>query len=104
MRAGDLDTRVQLLKRALATDDVGQSVESWSVYAVTWAQAIGVTGRERLSSAHEITEYDMRFRIRYREGIDTTWRVGYEGKEFDIYAVNEIGRDEGLELLAKYRG
>jgi len=104
MRAGDLDTRLQLFQPVLTKDSLGQDVETWQLAATVWGQPIPISGRERMTSAREVSEFDMRFRIRYRDGIDTTWRVGYEGGQFDIYSVAEIGRDEGLEILGKRRG
>ena len=38
------------------------------------------------------------FTIRYRDDIDATMTIAYEGEEYDIQSIKEIGRREGLEI------
>lgn len=104
MRAGAMDRQITIQRRVLTKDSVGQDVESWVTDATVWCQVIPVGGKERLTSAHEVIEFDTRFRIRYRSSLDTTYRVVFEGQEFDIFSIAEIGRREGLEIMGKCRG
>jgi head-tail adaptor len=44
-----------------------------------------------------------RFRIRWGLGVEETDRVSYDGKDFEIIGVKEIGRREGQEITAAAR-
>lgn len=101
MRAGKLDRRIVLQAFTTTQDGYGEENESWSTFATVWAQVMPFTGRERFVADQVSGEADTRFRIRWRSDIDVTQRIVYDGDTYDIEGVIEIGRHEGLEILAK---
>jgi SPP1 family predicted phage head-tail adaptor len=101
MRAGILDRRVVIESYTTAQDEVGEPVKSYTTLDTVWAQVRPLRGQERFVAQQEYAEVTTRFRLRHRTDIDEKMRLVYGGDEYDIVAILEIGRREGLEILAK---
>ena len=106
MFAGRLDRRIKLQSSVRALDGVGQQVENWSDYITCWASVKPISDGERFGGG-EIKAYAThRFQIRWHtmiSGLDATWRVQYDGREYEISGVKELGRREGFEITATAR-
>jgi SPP1 family predicted phage head-tail adaptor len=101
MRAGRLDRRITLLRRAVAAPDAnGSAVQSFTDYATVWAEKIDAGGREFFAGNQEQAELAVRFRIRYRSDVLATDRITLDGLNHDITHIQELGRREGLMLFA----
>jgi SPP1 family predicted phage head-tail adaptor len=100
MQAGRLDRRVTILRRNLQRDEFGQQIESYDPIDTVWAQKVDVTGRELFAAQRPIGEGTTRFRIRWRNDLTITDRLQYDGTEYDIVQMTELGRQEGLEIVA----
>jgi SPP1 family predicted phage head-tail adaptor len=101
MRAGDLDREIQLQTYAQIGSDpeYNTPIVDWTTFAGEWAKATETPGREYLSGAsQEVAERKVVFTIRWRSDVGVTDRVIWEGEEFDIENLREVGRREGLEL------
>lgn len=98
MRAGRLDKRVTIRSRGDTRDEYGAAVPTWPTLAEVWAQRLQQTGREFLAGDKDTAERGVVWRIRWRDDIDETMRVSFEGQEYDIVEVRELGRKAGLEL------
>ena len=60
--------------------------------------------RRELFTAEQIAAHvDTRFRIRWLPAITPQNRIVFEGRAYDVQAVLELGRRDGLELLARAR-
>jgi SPP1 family predicted phage head-tail adaptor len=104
MKAGSLDRRVTLQAKTSGRDDFGADTESWAPLATVWAQKLDVTGRERLAGGQVQAEMDARFRVRWRGDVSAAaTRLVYAGRTYDILAIAELGRREGLELSCRVR-
>lgn len=103
MDAGRLDRRVSILALTEGQDDYGGVTEIWSPLTSVWARWLPGAGSERFAAASTYAETQGRFHIRWRSDITPQHRVAWDGKEFDILDVVEIGRREGLELRVKAR-
>ncbi|OAN53892.1 hypothetical protein A6A04_13450 [Paramagnetospirillum marisnigri] len=101
MDAGRLDRRVTIQALTTSSDALGGVTETWADLATVWAQFLPGAGKEAYSAAAVHAEAQARFRIRWRSDVTTVHRVIYDGKAWDILAVDEIGRREGLELKVK---
>lgn len=99
MLIGNLDRRVTIQQRTDVQDTYGAPVPTWSDLAEVWAQVTPVRGVERMTAEQLTSDATTRIRIRYRAGITELLRVSYEGKVYQIHAVLEVGRREGLDLL-----
>jgi len=104
VRSGRLDRRLTLQRRTLIENDYGEPVETWTDLATVWAHKIEVRGAERYAASQDIATVDIKYQIRYRRGLTPVDRFTDEaGKVFDVIAVLEIGRREGLELHGQAR-
>jgi SPP1 family predicted phage head-tail adaptor len=62
-------------------------------------------GEEKFVAAREIQSgIDAIFQIRYDAGVKPIMHIRYNGADYDIVSIQEIGRREGLEIVARRRG
>lgn len=101
--AGRLDRRITISRRTTTQDALGGVVETWSPLCTVWAACRPLTGREYFAAMQVNAEIAMEFTIRWREGITPLDRVTFDGRDYDVVHVAEIGRREGLLLLGKAR-
>lgn len=103
MQPGRMDRRITLLQRSLARNSAGEQVATYTELATVWGQRLDVTGREFFTSQTTIAEGSARFRIRYRSDLTTVDRLSEGGLTYDIQQIAELGRQDGLELVAVAR-
>lgn len=101
MKAGKLDRRVQIKVKTSSRDSYGAEILTYSVLATVWAEIVPVSGREYFAAAQFIPEATLKIRMRYREDFDETSKIAYDGVDYDILYIAEIGRADGLEVLVK---
>ena len=101
MRAGTLDRRVRIEQETTSQDGFGEPVVTWAVLDVVAAQVKPIRGQERFQAQQVSAEATTRFRIRHRTDLTEKMRLLHDGEAYDIVAILEIGRREGLEILAK---
>ena len=100
MWPGNLDRRITIRELVDGQDAAGQPIQVCQTVATVWAQFEPLRGRERFVAQQVQAELDARFRIRYRTDIHPGMHIAFGDEEYDIEAVMEIGRREGLEILA----
>ncbi|MFT6772466.1 MAG: SPP1 family predicted phage head-tail adaptor [Paracoccaceae bacterium] len=106
MEAGRLDRRVTLRRATAAPDAFNEPVQTWADLATVWAEARPISDRERIAAAQIAATVTHRFTIRWADGLadlSPRDRLIFEAREFDISAVKEIGRRDGLEITASAR-
>jgi SPP1 family predicted phage head-tail adaptor len=101
MRAGELDRKIRLERLTSTQNDYGEPVESWVLIAEVWASRAVLSGREMYEGDQIAAEALYRFRMYYRTDLDNTCRIVYGSQNYNIKAVSEIGRREGLEVVAQ---
>jgi SPP1 family predicted phage head-tail adaptor len=102
MDAGRLDRRIELRRQVLTLDEsTGQTVESWpTAYATVWAEKADLRGREFFAANQVNSEITTLFRIRHRTDVLATDRIVCDGLSYNINPPAEIGRRDGLEIMA----
>lgn len=101
MISGRLDRRITIQEYTETTNDYGETVKTWADVVTVWAEVRQQSARE-IWQAGKVAETEKMFRIRYRSGIDSTMRVVYDGKNYEITGEpREIGRRDGLEIQGK---
>lgn len=100
MRAGKLDRLIRIESRVDTVNSVGQPVPAWSVVATNVPASYDPTrGREFFAGMQLVVTDAAMFSIRYRPGIDAAMRVIFEGRVWDIAAVEPgFGRHRSLNL------
>jgi SPP1 family predicted phage head-tail adaptor len=102
--AGRLNRRITFQRATEAPDTFGAPIKTWANIATSptiWSEVISLGGRESFASQELLAEADSRFRLRYRRDISIEMRIVYNGDDYDIKSIAELGFHEGLELLAK---
>lgn len=102
-----MDRRLEL-QRAVEERDpqTGEVVRTWLTQGRVWGGYEPLAVRESFQSSNQDAAFiDVKFRIRWREGVlpGADHRVLFDGRAYDIVGVREIGRREGLEILSYSR-
>ncbi|OGR95736.1 MAG: hypothetical protein A2V88_15960 [Elusimicrobia bacterium RBG_16_66_12] len=113
MRAGNLDRRIRFERATEAQDpDSGAPILTWDPPAASYdcaAEVRPLRGQEYFAAQQFAAKADTLFRIRWPRGFETlpepdeSVRLMYDGRIYNIQHVAEIGRREGLEILATAR-
>jgi len=106
MNIGHMDRRIQLQSATLTTNGYGERTESWATYATVWAAIVYKGGSEKVSGDQVSSTNKVEFRIRYStdvSGCVASDRVLYNSQYYQVLAVEEIGRREGLTLICELR-
>jgi SPP1 family predicted phage head-tail adaptor len=90
---------------AETTLNTANKVKPVTLPATVWAERLELRGDERWQAMQTIAGMTCKYRIRYRDDVDPECiLVAADDKEYDIQAVLELGRREGLELICSARG
>lgn len=103
MRAGTLDRRITLQVRTDTMNAVGQPIPAWADWVVNLPAAYEpARGREYFAAQALTVTEPARFRIRYLTGVVPGMRISYDGKIWDVAAVEEMyGRENEMHLYAE---
>lgn len=103
MRAGTLRHRIAIQERSTARDSRGGQSQTWTpVVTDLPAAAEPLRGREFAALQAAQADLSIRFRIRYRAGITPAMRVVWEGRNYGIVEVIDVGgRHRELELMCR---
>lgn len=99
-----MDRRITFQQAAEVQSSTGYAEKTWANLAsnaTVWAQVIQQNGRELTEGDKVNAEIVTLFKVRYRTDITEKMRIVYGGRNFDILHIKELGRREGLELVAK---
>jgi head-tail adaptor len=106
VRYGRLDRRVTLERKTVTHSASGAPIETWSSLATRSASVNPVSGSERFTDPQIVARDQTEFQMRWSPGIadlSPVDRITYGGNVWDILAVSEIGRREGLKIIAQRR-
>jgi SPP1 family predicted phage head-tail adaptor len=119
MRYGRLDRRVDLQRKTITVSPSGAAVETWATLSTRWASVNSVNGDERFSAPQLVAKAQVEFLLRWSSDIadlSAQDRIVYptvpetspatpipNGNIYDIADVAEIGRREGLKIIAVRR-
>ena len=91
IKAGDLRQVITLIRPDTTIGEHNRRSTVWTEAATVPAAKSDVSGRE-FFQAHAVNAEDIvTFTIRWREDIDTTWRVKHRGETYGILEVNHLG-------------
>jgi head-tail adaptor len=117
MRGGRLDRRILLQRKSVSHSGSGEPLETWATLAERSASISPVRGEERFGGDQWIAKEQSEFRIRYSVSVadlSPLDRIIYpipagspgdavDTQLYDVLAVHEIGRREGLRIIAVRR-
>jgi SPP1 family predicted phage head-tail adaptor len=90
MNPGDLRHRITFQELTTTTNENGFEVKTWIDFKTVWAKVSNLHGREYYQAAQVQAENTVKFTIRYLEGTDTSMRILFRGKQYNITAIDNI--------------
>lgn len=101
VHAGELRHRVVFLQKQVQVKS-GVSTTQWLPAFTCWCKVEPLSGREFWQAAAVNRENEVRFTLRYRNGVNPAMRILFEGKLYDITTVLDVdNRHSKLEILAR---
>ncbi|MEO3479419.1 head-tail adaptor protein [Phaeobacter sp. CAU 1743] len=107
MKAGSaprLDRRIVILEASFAENEAGEEVATgWAEYAEGRAQYTPVSDGERMRAASVEQKTDARFVVRWSiklAAVNGENRIRFDGADWQITGVKEIGRGLWIEITA----
>ena len=102
MRTASLRHKVRFQELGTDTDDFGEPSSEWEdiEQPYQYVQIIPLNGSEKYQSKHLNAEVNHKIRMRYRAGLNSSMRVVYGERIFEIDAVlNVYERDRELHIM-----
>jgi SPP1 family predicted phage head-tail adaptor len=117
MRAGRLDRKITIQRKTTTVEESGQATETWADLAANrWAAVLPLAGDERFAVPEIGANQQAEFQVRWSSsiaGLTPKDRIIYpipddtspatpipDTSVYDVAAVHEIGRREGLRIIA----
>ena len=101
---GKFRHRISFQKLGTTQDELGQDVEGeWETVASAWAMIKTLQGREYYAAASAQSERTSRFVIPYQKGLDSTMRIVYDNRIFDIEQppINDDEMNKTLTIIVR---
>lgn len=98
--------RITFIRTETVEDDLGQTIDEKDVeYTCCWSDIKTMLGKEYFAAAAAQAERTYRFIIRYRHDIETTMKIKFKNRIFDIThpPINDGERNETLTIIAMER-
>lgn len=102
MEAGRLDRRLTIESNEPIQDQFGSMTAAWLPFATVWGRVSPVSGTEPFKSDQVTAAAATKFRIRWIDGLTESMRIVYNGRNYNIKNIFEIGRREGFDVLAQF--
>lgn len=90
MKSEELKQRITLEVFTTVVNENGFEVETWVAFKTLWAAVTNLHGREYFAAAAVKAENTVKFTIRYTDEIDTDMRILFNGKQYNINAIDNI--------------
>lgn len=104
MKIGDLRHRISLYRSEYTSDDWGNQIEELVNVGEVWAFVTNLHGREYYAAASIQQQKEVRFVIRYLEGVTEKTTILFNGSKYDITFVDDLKyKGEWLEIRAKLK-
>jgi len=102
LNAGQRNKIITIQTKTMSTDDYGGQVETWADFTKVWAAVWPLKGRELFAAQAAKSETTVRFNIRWIAGLSESMRIVYNGKNYDITGLINIGeRNVEYDIMAK---
>ncbi|GAA6121453.1 phage head closure protein [Acidovorax sp. FG27] len=99
--AGDLNRRITIQAPGTARDAAGQPIGGWIEVATVWADVRQQSGLQAIKADAPMTKLAASIRIRWRQGVEDTMRVLYDGQVYTIATVIRDPRRMFMDLVCE---
>lgn len=102
---GELRHRLTFQKPSATKNGNDVIIPGWAPVCTVWGAAWDVSGREFLEAAAHQMEDITTFTIRWRAGLNTSMRIIFQGKPYEIIEINHLSyRGDFLQIKARIVG
>ena len=102
MLIGELNKRITIQSKTMASDSMGGYTETYSDHATVWAAIWPVSAKEMVQANSTTMVVTHKIRIRYRGSLRSSWRIKFGNRYFAIVGMsNPNEKNEYLDLLCK---
>ena len=98
IKSGKLDRIITITRLSETVGASGNVSETWTALHTVRAEKVELASAENLESFGNADSGQVVFRIRYLADVTTADRITYDGSEYDIEHITELGRRRGQEL------
>jgi len=103
MQPGKLNRKITLQKPEKDVAASGEAIVTFVSVGEVWADVKPLSGKELYSSSQRLAQATDEFTIRFRKDLTPEFRIQYQGQDFNILTVIEIGMRDGLKIVAESR-
>lgn len=106
INAGSLDRRITIQRATYATSSLNTPIATWADLTTVWANITFRNAGEGEAGQQVRATLQTRFTIRYSSkvaDVNPKDRLTFDGRTYDIKAVYELGRRQGMEIHAVAR-
>ena len=96
MNPGELRHRITFQKLTTTTNENGFEIEEWTDVKTVWASITNLHGREYYEAAAVQAENTVKFTVRYIKDLDTSMRILFKDKEYNITSIDNIKYENKL--------
>ena len=101
MEIGALNKRITIQELKTNINENGFEIEDWIDFKTVWACITNLHGREYYEAAAVQMENTIKITIRYLDGIDTSMRILFKDKHYNITSIDNIKyRNRFIEIKA----
>ncbi|QOZ76714.1 head-tail adaptor protein [Bradyrhizobium sp. CCBAU 53351] len=104
MRAGNLDRLIEIQRRTTGLKLNGTPIETWATFATMRAQLLKNATDDREDARGHTTDAVLTFRMYYFASLSLNDRLLYEGQQYDVKQITEIGRRVGMDVTCERVG
>ncbi|MBT2736162.1 phage head closure protein [Bacillus sp. ISL-7] len=103
MNPGEFKHRIIFQQINIVKDELGQELKEWTDFKSVWCMIKTIQGREYLAAAATQNENTVRFVVRYASDIDSSMRIVYKGRLFEIVAppINDDEQNKTLTIITR---
>lgn len=94
--------RITIQQPTSTRSSFGEMTTAWSTWAIVWASIEPNSGRRYFEAKQANAEVEGLMRIRYRSGLEPTFRISYDGRTFQIISIVQP-RENRRELDIYYK-
>lgn len=88
---GNFRFKINFLQPSTTKDDYGERVDTWSVFKTgIWASKEPLLGNEYLTSLTTDTKVEVKFRLRYIDGITNSMRIQHGSEIYEILSAINV--------------
>lgn len=102
MQSGRLRHRIKIQQRTMTPNAIGEVVPVWSDYATVWASVEPATASKYYAAKQLDAKVDGVIIMRYRDGIEPTMRVVYDGRTLEIISLLTV-KERNREIHIMYK-